>query len=61
MNIYPDEDFDCVTSDLVSILSVQKAGSKADVVQMCGAVVEWTTEKSSRKNVFQVTNKQTGC
>uniref|UniRef100_UPI0037E761FD rho GTPase-activating protein 15 isoform X3 n=1 Tax=Semicossyphus pulcher TaxID=241346 RepID=UPI0037E761FD len=33
----------------------QKAGSKTDVVQLCGAVIEWTTEKSSRKNVFQIT------
>ncbi|XP_037345101.2 rho GTPase-activating protein 15 [Pungitius pungitius] len=31
-----------------------KPGSKTDVVQLCGAVIEWTTEKSSRKNVFQV-------
>ncbi|XP_022612879.1 rho GTPase-activating protein 15 [Seriola dumerili] len=35
--------------------SAQKPGSKTDVVQLCGAVVEWTTEKSSRKNVFQIT------
>lgn len=33
----------------------QKAGSKTDVVSLCGAVIEWTPEKSSRKNVFQVT------
>ncbi|XP_026231786.1 rho GTPase-activating protein 15 [Anabas testudineus] len=33
----------------------QKPGAKAEVVQLCGAVIEWTTEKSSRKNVFQVT------
>ncbi|XP_054451914.1 rho GTPase-activating protein 15-like [Anoplopoma fimbria] len=32
-----------------------KPGSKTDVVQLCGAVIEWTTEKSSRKNVFQIT------
>ncbi|TDH06462.1 hypothetical protein EPR50_G00113510 [Perca flavescens] len=32
-----------------------KPGSKPDVVQLCGAVIEWTTEKSSRKNVFQIT------
>uniref|UniRef100_A0A8P4G8Q6 Rho-GAP domain-containing protein n=1 Tax=Dicentrarchus labrax TaxID=13489 RepID=A0A8P4G8Q6_DICLA len=31
----------------------QKPGSKTDVVQLCGAFIEWTTEKSSRKNVFQ--------
>ncbi|XP_042351256.1 rho GTPase-activating protein 15-like isoform X2 [Plectropomus leopardus] len=31
-----------------------KPGSKTDVVQLCGAVIEWTTEKSSRKNVFQI-------
>uniref|UniRef100_A0A8P4GBV7 Rho GTPase-activating protein 15 n=1 Tax=Dicentrarchus labrax TaxID=13489 RepID=A0A8P4GBV7_DICLA len=33
----------------------QKPGSKTDVVQLCGAFIEWTTEKSSRKNVFQIT------
>lgn len=27
------------------------------MVHLCGAVIEWTTEKSSRKNVFQVTNR----
>ncbi|XP_071770684.1 rho GTPase-activating protein 15 [Centroberyx gerrardi] len=32
-----------------------KPGCKADGVDLCGAVVEWTTEKSSRKNVFQIT------
>ncbi|XP_037542177.1 rho GTPase-activating protein 15 [Nematolebias whitei] len=32
-----------------------KAGGKTDVVQLCGAVIEWTTEKSSKKNVFQIT------
>ncbi|XP_040914006.1 rho GTPase-activating protein 15 [Toxotes jaculatrix] len=32
-----------------------KPGGKTDVVQLCGAVVDWTTEKSSRKNVFQIT------
>ncbi|XP_063354528.1 rho GTPase-activating protein 15 isoform X2 [Pelmatolapia mariae] len=33
----------------------QKPGGKADVLQLCGAVIEWNTEKSSRKNVFQIT------
>uniref|UniRef100_A0A671TVA1 Rho GTPase-activating protein 15 n=1 Tax=Sparus aurata TaxID=8175 RepID=A0A671TVA1_SPAAU len=33
----------------------QKAAGKTDVVHLCGAVIEWTTEKSSRKNVFQIT------
>ncbi|XP_022064915.2 rho GTPase-activating protein 15 isoform X2 [Acanthochromis polyacanthus] len=33
----------------------QKPGGKTDVVQLCGAVIEWTKEKSSRKNVFQIT------
>ncbi|XP_070832130.1 rho GTPase-activating protein 15 [Chaetodon trifascialis] len=33
----------------------QKPGSKTDVVHLCGAVIEWTMEKSSRKNVFQIT------
>ncbi|XP_059198381.1 rho GTPase-activating protein 15 [Centropristis striata] len=32
-----------------------KPGGKTDVVQLCGAVIHWTTEKSSRKNVFQIT------
>ncbi|KAF7652651.1 hypothetical protein LDENG_00094070 [Lucifuga dentata] len=31
-----------------------KAGSKVDGVDLRGAAIEWTTEKSSRKNVFQV-------
>ncbi|XP_069010543.1 rho GTPase-activating protein 15 [Embiotoca jacksoni] len=34
--------------------TAQKTGSKTDVVQLNGAVIEWTTEKSSRKNVFQI-------
>lgn len=33
----------------------QKTGGKMDAVQLCGAVIQWTTEKSSRKNVFQIT------
>ncbi|KAK5889767.1 hypothetical protein CesoFtcFv8_013354 [Champsocephalus esox] len=32
-----------------------KAGGKTDVVELCGAVIEWTPDKSSRKNVFQIT------
>ncbi|KAM4551889.1 rho GTPase-activating protein 15-like [Odontesthes bonariensis] len=36
-----------------------KPGVKTDVVQLCGAIIEWTTEKSS-KNVFQITTN-TGC
>nr|XP_033473009.1 rho GTPase-activating protein 15 [Epinephelus lanceolatus] len=32
-----------------------KQGSKTDVVPLGGAVIEWTTEKSSKKNVFQIT------
>ncbi|XP_063743950.1 rho GTPase-activating protein 15 isoform X2 [Eleginops maclovinus] len=35
--------------------AVMKAGGKTDVVQLCGALIEWTPEKSSRKNVFQIT------
>ncbi|CAM2100533.1 unnamed protein product [Caretta caretta] len=30
-----------------------KAGYKPEWVDLCGAQIEWTTEKSSRKNVFQ--------
>ncbi|KAI4787753.1 hypothetical protein KUCAC02_036271 [Chaenocephalus aceratus] len=32
-----------------------KAGGKTDVVELCGAAIEWTPDKSSRKNVFQIT------
>ncbi|KAM4608605.1 rho GTPase-activating protein 15 isoform 1-T1 [Polymixia lowei] len=32
-----------------------KPGCKTDGVGLAGAVIEWTTEKSSRKNVFQIT------
>ncbi|KAF6726856.1 Rho GTPase-activating protein 15 [Oryzias melastigma] len=28
---------------------------KSDTVQLCGTVIEWTNQKSRRKNVFQVT------
>ncbi|KAM3608351.1 uncharacterized protein V6R79_023612 [Siganus canaliculatus] len=34
--------------------SSQKVSGKMDEVQLLGAVVQWTAEKSSRKNVFQV-------
>ncbi|KAF3843870.1 hypothetical protein F7725_002719 [Dissostichus mawsoni] len=36
-----------------------KAGGKTDVVQLCGAVIEWTPDKSSRKNVFQAESYST--
>ncbi|KAM7380988.1 hypothetical protein PAMP_004250 [Pampus punctatissimus] len=39
----------------VGVFEPSKAGSKPDAVQLCGAVIVWTTEKSSRKNVFQIT------
>ncbi|XP_054908769.1 rho GTPase-activating protein 15 [Poeciliopsis prolifica] len=32
-----------------------KPGGKTDVVKLCGAVIEWAAEKSSKKNVFQIT------
>ncbi|XP_071211648.1 rho GTPase-activating protein 15-like [Salvelinus alpinus] len=32
-----------------------KPGCSPDGVDLCGAVVEWTTERSSRKNVVQIT------
>ncbi|KAM4558616.1 rho GTPase-activating protein 15 [Odontesthes bonariensis] len=35
-----------------------KPGAKTDVVQLCGAIIEWTTEKSSKKNVFQITTNK---
>lgn len=34
----------------------QKPGIKPEGVDLCGALVDWTTERSSRKNVFQVGN-----
>ncbi|KAK3568830.1 hypothetical protein QTP86_017376, partial [Hemibagrus guttatus] len=34
-----------------------KPGLKPEGVDLCGAVVDWTTEKSSRKNVFQITTR----
>uniref|UniRef100_A0AAR2LFR5 Rho GTPase-activating protein 15 n=1 Tax=Pygocentrus nattereri TaxID=42514 RepID=A0AAR2LFR5_PYGNA len=34
-----------------------KPGCKPDGVNLCGAVIEWTSEKSSRKNVFQITTR----
>uniref|UniRef100_A0A8C3C7G9 Rho GTPase-activating protein 15 n=1 Tax=Cairina moschata TaxID=8855 RepID=A0A8C3C7G9_CAIMO len=32
-----------------------KPGYKPECVDLCGAQIEWTPEKSSRKNVFQIT------
>nr|XP_060617641.1 rho GTPase-activating protein 15 [Anolis sagrei ordinatus] len=32
-----------------------KPGYKPEWVDLCGAHIEWTTEKSSKKNVFQIT------
>ncbi|XP_010619249.2 rho GTPase-activating protein 15 [Fukomys damarensis] len=32
-----------------------KTGHKPESVDLCGAHIEWTKEKSSRKNVFQIT------
>ncbi|KAG2459698.1 RHG15 protein, partial [Polypterus senegalus] len=32
-----------------------KPGCKPESVDLCGAQIEWTSEKSSRKNVFQIT------
>ncbi|XP_066497249.1 rho GTPase-activating protein 15 [Hoplias malabaricus] len=34
-----------------------KPGCKPDGVDLCGAFIEWTSDKSSRKNVFQITTK----
>ncbi|XP_075037036.1 rho GTPase-activating protein 15 [Mixophyes fleayi] len=32
-----------------------KSATKPDCIDLCGAQIEWTSEKSSRKNVFQIT------
>ncbi|RXN29045.1 rho GTPase-activating 15 isoform X1 [Labeo rohita] len=37
-----------------------KPGGKPDGVDLCGAAIDWTTEKSSRKNVIQITAR-TSC
>ncbi|KAF5899160.1 rho GTPase-activating protein 15-like, partial [Clarias magur] len=34
-----------------------KPGMKPEGVDLCGAIVDWTTEKSSRKNVVQITTR----
>lgn len=39
----------------------QKPGYKPECVDLCGARIEWTSEKSSRKNVFQVRGKAFHC
>lgn len=31
------------------------------MVQLCGAVIGWASDKSSRKNVFQVTEAAVSC
>ncbi|XP_066883608.1 rho GTPase-activating protein 15 isoform X2 [Kogia breviceps] len=36
-------------------LSNMKTGHKPESVDLCGAYIEWAKEKSSRKNVFQIT------
>uniref|UniRef100_A0A5F4VU33 Rho GTPase-activating protein 15 n=1 Tax=Callithrix jacchus TaxID=9483 RepID=A0A5F4VU33_CALJA len=36
-------------------LSNMKTGHKPESVDLCGAHIEWAKEKSSRKNVFQIT------
>ncbi|KAJ8351575.1 hypothetical protein SKAU_G00230510, partial [Synaphobranchus kaupii] len=36
-------------------LSNLKPGCKQEGIDLCGAFVEWTSDKSSRKNVFQIT------
>ncbi|XP_023585939.1 rho GTPase-activating protein 15 [Trichechus manatus latirostris] len=36
-------------------LSNMKTGNKPESVDLCGAHIEWAKEKSSRKNVFQIT------
>ncbi|KAM9343057.1 rho GTPase-activating protein 15 isoform 2-T2 [Pholidichthys leucotaenia] len=33
----------------------QRSGGKSEMVDLSGAVMVWTTEKSSKKNVFQIT------
>lgn len=40
--------------DLYSFLVIQKPGNRPGEVNLGGAIVEWTKEKSSRKNVIQV-------
>ncbi|KAM8933608.1 rho GTPase-activating protein 15 [Pelodytes ibericus] len=37
--------------------ALNKSGAKSDWIDLCGAEVEWTKEKSSRKNVFQISTQ----
>ncbi|KAM4626230.1 rho GTPase-activating protein 15 [Discoglossus pictus] len=36
-------------------ISNLKSGAKSEGIDLCGASIEWAKEKSSRKNVFQIT------
>ncbi|KAM5153347.1 rho GTPase-activating protein 15 [Mantella aurantiaca] len=41
--------------DAKDLTASLKPGTKSECVDLCGAIIEWTSEKSSRKNVFQIT------
>nr|XP_031533631.1 rho GTPase-activating protein 15 [Vicugna pacos] len=49
----------CITSVVCFLFllhfCLQKTGNKPESVDLCGAHIEWAKEKSSRKNVFQIT------
>nr|XP_012419735.1 PREDICTED: rho GTPase-activating protein 15 isoform X2 [Odobenus rosmarus divergens] len=44
-----------VLKDVIPPLEQLKTGHKPESVDLCGAHIEWAKEKSSRKNVFQIT------
>ncbi|XP_068101973.1 rho GTPase-activating protein 15 isoform X2 [Hyperolius riggenbachi] len=41
--------------DAKDLTASVKSGTKSECVDLCGALIEWTSERSSRKNVFQIT------
>lgn len=43
--------------DFTSASLIQKPGNRPEEVDLCGAAVGWTKEKSSRKHVIQVSKE----
>ncbi|KAM9305869.1 rho GTPase-activating protein 15 [Gastrophryne carolinensis] len=41
--------------DAKDLTASVKLGTKSECIDLCGAFIEWTSDKSSRKNVFQIT------
>ncbi|XP_069588982.1 rho GTPase-activating protein 15 [Ranitomeya imitator] len=43
--------------DAKELTANMKSGTKSEYIDLRGALIEWTNEKSSRKNVFQITTE----